>query len=92
MTDKQLDFIISLHTKIDRQGPGSEKETLQAIKLSGLSNSSDLKILDLGCGTGAQTKVLAENLNGNVIALDLLQPFLDKLKSKYNICFICKSS
>ena len=82
MNEKQLDFIISLHTKLHRQGPGSDEETLKVIKLTGLNASTYLNILDLGCGTGAQTNVLADNLNGIITALDLFQPFLDILKER----------
>jgi len=38
----------------------------------------------LGCGTGAQPKVLSNNLNGNITALDLFQPFLNVLEEKIN--------
>lgn len=82
MNENQLDFIISLHTKLHRQGPGSDEETLKAIQITGLNASTALNILDLGCGTGAQTKVLSNNLNGNIIALDLFQPFLDELEDR----------
>src|SRR6056300_1709464 len=82
MTEKQLDFIISFHTKLYRQGPGSDEETLRAIKLTGLSESNELNVLDLGCGTGAQTSVLANHLNGTIKALDLFQPFLDELEDR----------
>ena len=82
MTEKQLDFIISFHAKLHRQGPGSDEESLQAIKLTGLSESNELNVLDLGCGTGAQTSVLANHLNGTITALDLFQPFLDELEDR----------
>ena len=82
MTEKQLDFIISFHKKLYRQGPGSDEETLRAIKLTGLSESTELSILDLGCGTGSQTNVLANHLNGTITALDLFQPFLDELEDR----------
>ena len=82
MAEKQLDFIISFHTKLYRQGPGSDEETHRAIKLTGLSESHELNVLDLGCGTGAQTNVLANHLNGIITALDLFQPFLDELEHR----------
>ena len=82
MNEKQLDFIISLHTKLHRQGPGSDQETLKAIQITGLNASTELNILDLGCGTGAQTNVLSNNLNGTITALDLFQPFLNELEDR----------
>ena len=83
MTEKQLSFIISINKNLDRQGPGSDQETLKAIALTRLSKQKNLSILDLGCGTGAQTNVLAKNLNGTVHALDLFEPFLEELTRRY---------
>lgn len=80
MTEKQLNYIIFLHQTLYRQGPGSDSETLKAIELSGLGTTKNLKVLDLGCGTGAQTKVLAENLHAAVYALDLFEQFINELK------------
>jgi len=82
MIGKQLDYMISPNLKLDRQGPGSYEETLRAIKLTGLTTASELQILDLGCGTGAQTNVLADTLHGTITAVDLIQPFLDALKER----------
>ena len=58
------------------------RKPVQAIKLTGLSESHELNVLDLGCGTGAQTSVLANHLNGTIKALDLFQPFLDELEDR----------
>jgi SAM-dependent methyltransferase len=82
MTEKQLNCIIFLHQTLNRQGPGSDSETLKAIELCGLGEAKDLKVLDLGCGTGAQTKVLAENLHATVYAMDLFEQFINELKKR----------
>jgi len=82
MTGKQLDYMISPNLKLDRQGPGSYEETLRVIKLTGLTTASELQILDLGCGRGAPTNVLADMLHGTITAVDLIQPFLDALKKR----------
>jgi len=39
----ELELIINLHKNSDRQGPGSEKETLQALELINLTNDKKLK-------------------------------------------------
>ncbi len=37
------------------------------------------EILDIGCGPGRQTMVLAKHTNGHITALDTHQPFLDEV-------------
>jgi SAM-dependent methyltransferase len=64
---------------LPRQGPGGEAATKKALqKLSSLPQSP--AILDVGCGTGAQTLVLAKLSQGNITALDKHAPFIDILK------------
>ncbi len=66
---------------LPRQGPGSTKSTLKAAaKITQLPANAE--ILDLGCGTGFQTLVLARYFEGRVTALDNYQPFLEQLKLK----------
>ena len=78
-----FDLLIDLHKDGERQGPGSEEQTLRAINLSGLIGSSKkLEIADIGCGTGASTLVLASNLNANITAVDLFPEFLGILQEK----------
>jgi SAM-dependent methyltransferase len=65
---------------LERQGPGSPESTLSALNFIGnLSNES--KIADLGCGTGGQTMVLAQNTQGSITALDLFPGSIDKLNA-----------
>ncbi|WP_269848539.1 class I SAM-dependent methyltransferase [Methanosarcina horonobensis] len=45
--------------------------------MDNLSNKT--KIADLGCGTGAQTMVLAQNTEATITALDLYAGSIDKL-------------
>jgi SAM-dependent methyltransferase len=75
----ELDLIIDFHLEADRQGPGSAIETLKALSFIEIENKEHLKIADIGCGTGAQTIALAQHLNGNIIAVDLANKFLEKL-------------
>ena len=74
-----LDLLIDLHRDAERQGPGGDEETRLAVTLSGLRTLKGLKIADIGCGTGASTLVLAEELDARVSGVDLLPSFLEQL-------------
>ena len=65
---------------LPRQGPGSDACTRAALdRLPPLPPAP--RVLDLGCGAGRQTLVLAEALQTRVVAIDLHQPFLDQLRA-----------
>lgn len=73
-----LEAFFTLHSDLPREGPGSDASTLKAInRLPGLPESPH--VLDLGCGPGRQTLVLARTLKAPVVAIDVHQPFLDQL-------------
>jgi ubiquinone/menaquinone biosynthesis C-methylase UbiE len=78
----ELDLIIDLHKNSERQGPGSENDTLKALGFLVFSNDRKLKIADIGCGSGGQTITLAKNLNGLITAVDLFPDFLNELNEK----------
>lgn len=78
----ELELIIDLHKNSERQGPGSEKETLKALDLMNLPSDRKLKIADIGCGSGGQTITLAQNINGEITAVDLFPEFLEELNKK----------
>lgn len=78
----ELELIIDLHRNADRQGPGSERDTLRALGFLNLPTDRGLKVADLGCGSGGQTLTLAANINGQITAVDLFPEFLNQLKEK----------
>jgi serine/threonine-protein kinase HipA len=68
----------AVHRDLPREGPGTDASTLEALRrLPGLPPKP--RVLDLGCGPGAQTLVLARALNTRIVAVDAHQPFLDQL-------------
>jgi SAM-dependent methyltransferase len=68
----------SVHRDLPREAPGSDAATRQAFAL--LPDLPPIpRILDIGCGPGAQTVVLARESGGIVTAVDTHQPFLDDL-------------
>ena len=83
MDDYKL--IIDLHKNAVRQGPGGEAETKRAMELAMIDRSRPLKIVDIGCGTGASTLVLARESNARITAVDFLPEFLDELQSRASI-------
>jgi len=76
-----LDLIIDFHKDAKRQGPGSNEATKKALRFIP-HPSEKQKILDIGCGTGAQTIILAQHTKANIVAIDMLPQFLAKLDDK----------
>ncbi len=68
-----------LHRELPREGPGDDRCTREALRrLPALP--PEPVVVDLGCGPGRQTLVLAKELGTRVIAVDLHQPYLDQLE------------
>lgn len=80
MTD--FDLLIDLHQNNLRQGPGSDAMTQKALSFIDLADKPNLKIADIGCGTGAQTLTLAQHTQGQITAVDLFPVFLEKLNER----------
>lgn len=80
MTEHEL--LADLHRRQQRQGPGGDAQTRLAIALSGLTDARDLRIADIGCGTGASTRVLAQTLDATITAVDFLPEFLAELEAR----------
>ena len=81
-TIHEFDFALinEYFTELERLGPGSPAETIRALSFIGnLANKT--KIADLGCGTGVQTMVLAQNTEATITALDLYAGSIDKLNA-----------
>ena len=79
----EFDFklICEYFLNIERQGPGSPDVTLKA--LSFVDNlTKESKIADIGCGTGGQTMVIANNTSGQITCIDLFPDFIDQLNLK----------
>ena len=73
--DRLIELLAELHAGLSRLGPGNDASTLRALALcEHLPANPD--ILDVGCGTGAQTLVLASATGGQVTATDLVPGFL----------------
>ena len=75
-----FELLVDLHRPHARQGPGSHASTLLALELARIDRDRPLRIADLGCGTGSSVLVLAEHLDGEIVAVDLFEPFLEELR------------
>lgn len=72
----EFQLICEYFSELERQGPGSPEVTRQALRF--IDNlSADSKIADIGCGTGGQTIVLAENTLGEITGVDLFPRFIE---------------
>lgn len=80
MDETQLiNLLIALHDGLPRQGPGDAASTRRALALCTALPTAP-EILDIGCGSGAQTLTLAEATTGRITALDLSLNFLRSLR------------
>lgn len=74
----EMQYFYELFRDLPRQGPGCREATLRA-----LSYLKDLppkpRVLDIGCGSGMQTQILAEELKTKITAIDNHRPLLDHL-------------
>ncbi|MGE0594238.1 MAG: cyclopropane-fatty-acyl-phospholipid synthase family protein [Vicinamibacterales bacterium] len=74
-------LLFELFESTPRQGPGSVATTRRALRLlpDGLRIE---RVLDMGCGTGGSTLVLAEETGAHVTAVDIHPPFLATLRAQ----------
>lgn len=73
-----FDFIFEYFSTVERQGPGSPEATIKALSFINNLNENS-RIADLGCGSGGQTMVLAQNTLGNIVGLDIYPTFIEIL-------------
>jgi len=81
MTPKQEAVFFKVHAGLPREGPGDAQSTRRAFAC--LRDLPDRpRVLDLGCGPGAQTLELAESCAGEIIAVDNHAPFIEGLRRR----------
>lgn len=72
-----------LHSDLPREGPGDDMATRHVLSL--LPKRRYDRILDVGCGPGMQTICLARSFDGQIVAVDTHQPFLDVLAHRTKV-------
>ncbi|MBI2419412.1 MAG: methyltransferase domain-containing protein [Ignavibacteriales bacterium] len=76
-----IDYIIDFYLGTSRQGPGDTSQTKKALSfLPAITEQT--AILDIGCGSGAQTIDLALNTGAQITAVDIFPAFLNELNEK----------
>lgn len=72
------DIFFDIHKDLPREGSGRDKYTLKAFEM--IPPIKNPRILDIGCGPGLPTIQLAKLTDGDVIGMDIHQPYLDRLE------------
>ena len=76
--DTTTELFFELFSGLPRQGPGDAASTLRALSLVP-DVGPGTRVLDIGCGTGLHTRVLARNCPARIVAVDNHPPFVDVL-------------
>ena len=80
-SDRATALFYELFSGLPRQGPGTAASTRRALGLVP-DVGPRTRVLDIGCGTGAQTLVLADSSPSRIVAVDIHPPFVDALNRK----------
>ncbi|MGC4000785.1 MAG: class I SAM-dependent methyltransferase [Anaeromyxobacter sp.] len=80
MNDRSFQFFLQFHHATPRQGPGTAEATTRAFRAVAPLLPPAPDVLDLGCGSGAQTLTLAGLTAGRILALDVNPDFVGSLQ------------
>ena len=82
MADARLmEVFFEVQRGLPRQGPGDRESTLAALRLCGELPERPT-VLDVGCGPGMQSIVLAEACSGKILAVDNCDEYLAELRGR----------
>jgi SAM-dependent methyltransferase len=76
--DRTTMLFFEMFSGLPRQGPGDAASTLKALALVP-DVGPETRVLDLGCGTGLQTRLLAQHSPARFVAIDNHPPFVQEL-------------
>ena len=84
MRDPKIQTLfLELFQDLPQHGPGSDASTRRALHHI-LKSTTPAHILDIGCGAGRSSLLLAKETTAHVTALDLNRPYLDTLSARAN--------
>ncbi len=79
--DRTTELFFEFFSGLPRQGPGDAASTLRALAMvPGIGPQT--RVLDLGCGTGLQTLVLARHAPARFLAIDSHPAFVEELNRR----------
>ncbi len=77
--DQYMADFMTVFQSLERWGPGTDNDALKALSL--LPNTPQT-ILDIGCGKGFSTRLLAQHTDAQIVAVDNEQSALDALSKQ----------
>jgi ubiquinone/menaquinone biosynthesis C-methylase UbiE len=80
-TENFWKYFFEIYETLPRQGPGTQESTARALGLLPPLTPGQ-RILDIGCGSGAQTIDLAQACPAQIVATDNHPPFVAQLKKR----------
>ena len=75
------EIFFEIHTGLPREAPGDPVSAERALAMAP-DLGAEPTVLDLGCGPGSATALLAGRTGGRVVAVDLHAPFLGEVRDK----------
>ena len=76
-------YFYAAYKDLDRLSPGSDDTTFKALSKLDLNNKDELNILDIACGVGSSTMLLASYFeNSTVEAFDIFKHYTNALDEK----------
>lgn len=85
MDKEMMEFFFKIHNGDFRGGPGSDLSTERAYNIAKEFLGKSISVLDIGAGSGFQTKVLKSLVDGNIAAMDTGEIYLEKIKKEVGV-------
>ncbi len=80
-----MEFFFKIHNGDFRGGPGSDISTERAYNSAKGFLGKNISVLDIGAGSGFQTRVLKKLVDGKITALDTTEIYLTKIKRETGV-------